>query len=407
MSALNFLLAESSTPGVSSVSSVLIESETGVLFALSGVCAFFFWFERATQWALFRYLPPLIFIYLVPVVFSNTGVLPTTSPVYDVVKRLLLPMMLVLLLLKVNPVGAVRTMGRGVGVMLFGTLGVVVGAPIGLLIVKQWLGPEAWKAFGTLAGSWIGGTGNMMAISEAIEAGGEEVGLAVFADATIYIIWLPILLVSRKFSQTFAGFTGVDSERLEKMKAAAAEQVKEAGKPETHDYLFLIAVALGASWCAEVLSTQLPIVDPYLTVSAWRILLITTIGISLSFTPLQKVPGSHELGMALVYLFVARMGATSDLNNVVDQAVPFLFGALIWIVIHGAFCLMGAKLLKVDVHTAALASAANIGGAASASVVATHHEKSLVPAAILMALIGYAVGNYAALATAYLCRMVS
>lgn len=384
-----------------------IESEIGVLFALSGVCAFFFWLERATRWVLFRYLPPLIFIYLVPVVLSNTGVLPTTSPVYDEIKRLLLPMMLVLLLLKVNPMGAIKTMGRGVGVMLFGTLGVMIGAPIGLLLVKQWLGPDAWKAFGTLAGSWIGGTGNMMAISEAIDAEGEEVGLAVFADATIYILWLPILLASRRFAETFAGFTGADSRRLDKMKAAATEQWEETGAPATHDYLFLIAVALGASWCADILSNRLPVVDPYLTASAWRILVITTVGIALSFTPLRKVPGSHELGMAFVYLFVARMGATSALMDVLDQAVPFFFGALVWILIHGVFCLIGAKLFRVDVHTAALASAANIGGAASATVVATHHEKSLVPAAILMALIGYAIGNYAALATAYLCRLVS
>ena len=100
------------------------------------------------------------------------------------------------------------------------------------------------------------------------------------------------------------------------------------------------------------------------------------------------------------------MGAEANLSEVVDQAIPFLLGAAVWIFIHGAFCVLGAKLLKADVHSAAIASAANIGGAASATVVATHHDKSLVPAAILLALLGYAIGNYAAYLTAVLCRMV-
>lgn len=384
-----------------------IESDTGVLFALSGICALFFWLERTTQWVLFRYLPPLVFIYLVPVILSNTGVLPTDAPVYDSMSQLVLPMMLVLLLLKVNVAGAIRVMGRGVGVMLFGTLGVMIGAPAGLLLVKHWLGEDAWKAFGTLAGSWIGGTGNMAAVSQMIDTPGTEFGLAVLGDSTIYLLWLPILLGSQRFADRFAAFTGVESDRLARMEEAAEEQKQEARAPSTHEYLYLLCLALLATWLAEVVANRLPVVDPYLSAATWRILLITTIGISFSFTPLRRIPGSHELGMALVYLFVARMGASAELEGVAAQAVPFLAGAVVMILIHGAFCLLGAKLLKVDIHSAAIASAANIGGAASAAIVASYHQRSLVPAAILMALIGYAIGNYAGYLTALLCRWVS
>jgi len=382
-------------------------STAGVLAVLSGVCAFFFWLEQATKWRLFHLLPPLIFIYLVPVILANTGVLPTASPVYDVLGSLMLPMMLVLLLLNVNIGGALRVMGRGVGVMLFGTVGVMVGAPIGLLIVKQWLGPDAWKAFGTLAGSWIGGTGNMAAVSEMIGTEGTEFGLAVLGDSTIYLVWLPILLASKRMAGWFAKFSGVDPNRLARMQAAAAEQEEEQHIPTTPDYLYLICIAFAATWVADSVSQWLPVVEPYLSTSTWRILLVTTIGIVLSFTPLSRIAGSHQLAMALVYLFVARMGASAELTGVADQALPFVCGALIWIFIHGAFCLLGAKLLRVDVHTAAIASAANIGGAASAAIVASYHERSLVPASILMALIGYAVGNYAAYATALLCSWVA
>jgi len=111
--------------------------------------------------------------------------------------------------------------------------------------------------------------------------------------------------------------------------------------------------------------------------------------------------------MALIYLFVANMGARAHVDQILGQAPWFILGAYIWVFIHGAFCMLGAKIFKVDVHTAAIASAANIGGAASAPIVAAYHKTELVPASILMALIGYAIGTYAAFGTAQLCFWVS
>jgi uncharacterized membrane protein len=290
--------------------------------------------------------------------------------------------------------------------MLFGTLGVMVGAPLALLAVKQWLAPDAWKAFGSLAGSWIGGTGNMAAVSSMIDTGGTEFGLAVLADSTIYTIWLPILLVSKKFAEPFAKLTGVEAGRVAQMLEAAEVERSKPRVPETRDYLFLLGVALVTSWVAESIAGQLPEAKPFLSTSTWRILLITTFGIALSFTPLSQIPGSQQLGLAIVFLIVAQMGASAELSGVAEQALPFLAGALIWICIHGAFCLLGAWLLRADVHTAAIASAANIGGAASATIVASYHHPKLVPTAILMALIGYALGNYCGYVTALLCRFV-
>ena len=132
---------------------------------------------------------------------------------------------------------------------------------------------------------------------------------------------------------------------------------------------------------------------------------MTTVGILLSFTPARNIASSHAIAMAILYVFVARMGAIASLEGL-GQAVPFVAGAAIWIVIHGLFCLLGARLFHVDIHSVAIASAANIGAAASAPVVAAHHRESLVPAAVLMALLGYAIGNYAAIGTAHLCRLV-
>jgi uncharacterized membrane protein len=282
----------------------------------------------------------------------------------------------------------------------------MVGAPVGLLAVRHWLGPDAWKAYGSLSGSWIGGTGNLAAASKMIDTPGTEVGLAVLADSIIYSLWLPLLLVSKRFAESFARFTGVEADRVERMKLAAEEQRSERRVPAMRDYLFLICIGLVTTWLSESLAAWLPAKEPFLVTSTWQILLVTTIGIILSSTPARHIPGSQELGMALVFLFVAKMGATADLSSVAEQALPFLIGAGIMILIHGAFCLLGAKLFKADIHTAAIASAANIGGAASASVVASYHQPALVPSAILMALIGYAIGNYCAYAAALMCWWV-
>jgi uncharacterized membrane protein len=384
----------------------LIQSPAGVLAALAGTAAFYFWLERSTGWKLFQYLVPLLWIYATPLVLRNLDVLPAQSPVYGAMREIALPMFIVLLLLSVDVAAALRVMGRGVGVMLLGTAGVVVGAPIGFWVVHRWLGPEAWKGFGALAGSWIGGTGNMAAVAGALDTPEDQFGLAVLADTVIYVVWLPLLLVSKGFAERFNRWTRVDPKRLARMEEAALAQATEKQAPEVRHVLYLLALGAGVTWLSGALAPLLPEVGQVLTTSTWSILLVTTFGIALSLTPARRIAGSHELAMALVYLFVARMGATASLEGFA-QAPAFLLGALIWIAIHGLFCLAGAKLLRVDIHSVAIASAANIGAAASAPVVAAYHRESLVPASILMALIGYAIGTYAALIAAHLCRLVA
>jgi uncharacterized membrane protein len=392
-----------------------ISSTTGILAILSATCALFFWAERRTQWRFFQFAPPLVFIYLVPILLTTAGVLPDKSLVYSTAKTLLLPLVIVLMLIKMNVRGAVRILGRGLGVMLVGSLGVMVGAPVGMLAVRQWLEPDAWKAFGALSASWVGGTANLVAVSQMTGAGGLE-SLAIFMDSVIaYLIWLPILLASKRYAARFARFTGVDSRKMHEMEEAAIEHDDVKSPPSTIDYLVLLSAALLVAWLGEVggsfidnalrsafaagSESSLPFDS-----NVWRILIVTTLGICLSFTPLSRIHGSLELGIALLYLFVACMGATADLTQSAGQVVPFFFGALIMIFIHGAFCMLGAKIFKTDIHTAAIASAANIGGVATSTIVATHHERSLIPAAVLMAIIGIAIGTYCGYATSLLCR---
>lgn len=383
--------------------SALIASSEGVLAALFGVVAFWFFVERRSGWRLFRYLPPLIFIYATPVVLSNAGVLPQASPVYGAMSQFALPAFICLMLIGIDVGGAVRIMGKGVLVMLLGSVGVVVGGVAAYAVVRRWLDPEAWRAFAALAGSWIGGTGNMGAMKVAFDVPPDLFGLAVLADNVVYVVWLPVLLSSKALAERFNRWARVPPGRVEAMERAAAEARVEERAAGMVDYLYLGVIAAGVTWVAAAASPALP---DWLSAGTWKVLIVTTLGIALSRTPARALPGSHELAMALVYVYVAGIGARASLAGFA-QAPAFLAGAFLWIAVHGAFCLAGARIFRVDVHSAAIASAANVGGAASAPVVAAAHRESLVPASILMALIGYAIGNYLAIATGELCRAVA
>lgn len=385
----------------------LITSPVGILAVLSGIAALFFFLEKRTRWKIFNFFPPLLFIYAVPAVMSNTGLLAYESPAYDWLSSTVLPLILIIMLLKVDIASTVRIMGKGIFVLLFGTAGVIIGAPIAMLIVKAKLSPEAWKAFGTLAGSWIGGTGNMAAVSEALETEGTEFGLAVLGDHAVYLVWLPILLGSKNIAGWFNRFARVNPKRIEMLENITPDDSAGSQKVEMRHLLYLIFLGLFFTWIATALSEKMPVVSPVLTASSWKILLVTTFGLLLSMTPARRIPASHELAMALIYIFVANMGARANVRGLADQAVWFVAAAYIWIAIHGAFCVLGARLFRVDIHSTAIASAANIGGAASAPIVAAYHNEKLVPVSILMALIGYAIGNYGAFAAAWLCYMVS
>jgi len=394
------------------MSDILISSPGGVLAVLCVVAAFWFYIEQLTEWKLFQYVPPLLFIYATPVFLNNLAVIPSSSPVYSGLSSFALPAFIVLMLIKVNVPAAIRVMGKGVLVMLMGTAGVVIGAVVAYVAVHRWLAPDAWKGFGALAGSWIGGTGNMAATSEMLATPPDQFGLAVLADNVIYIVWLPILLASKNFADKFNRWAKVPEDRLRLMDSAAAVVLEEERTPQMRDYVYLVAVAISVTWIASSLATicfnammgSFPSLEVVLSESTWRILLITTIALSLSATPVSHLPNATAMGTALIYVFVAGMGARATVEGF-SQAPAFLLGAFIWIFIHGGFCLAGAKLFKVDVHSVAIASAANIGAAASAPIVAAFHRPSLVPVSILMALIGYALGNYLAPLTGHLARM--
>jgi len=402
--------------------SSLIDSPVGVMAVLVAVVSFWFWLEKFSNWKIFSYLPPLIFIYATPVVLSNTGLIPFESAAYDFLRQYGLPVFICLMLLKVDVFGAVRIMGKGVFVMLIGTAGVVIGGVSAYVLgqtisTPEWfplhfpLPQDSWKAFGTLAGSWIGGTGNMTAAHAALEGTGEHMTMAAAADQLVYLVWLPLLLGSRAFAKNFNRWMRVPANRLELMDRAAARYDDSEKAPTMIQLLYLALIALGFTWISLEFSQVLPPIAiggaTVVSASTWLILLVTTLALIASATPASKLPSAHPIAMAIIYVYVARIGATMDLSNAsLETMGAFVLMCYVWIAIHGLFILAGAWLFRVDVHTLAIASAANIGGAASAPVVAAHHRESLVPASILMAMIGYALGNYLAILTGRLGQLL-
>jgi uncharacterized membrane protein len=379
------------------------------------VVSFWFWLEKKSNWKIFNYLPPLIFIYATPVLLSNTGLIPYESAAYDFLRIYGLPVFICLMLLNVDVVGAVRIMGKGVFVMLLGSVGVVLGGFLAYTLGQSITTPEgfplqfplpedSWKAFGTLSGSWIGGTGNMTAAHAALEGSGEHMTMAAAADQMVYLIWLPLLLGSKAFATRFNRWMRVPANRIAMMDQAAADFSRSESAPSMIHLLYLALIALGFTWISLSLSEVLPPVmiggATVISASTWVILLVTTMALIASTTPARNLPAAHPIAMAIIYVYVARIGATMDLSSAsLETMGAFVLMAYVWIAIHGAFILFGAWLFRVDVHTLAIASAANIGGAASAPIVAAHHRESLVPASILMAMIGYALGNYLAILT--------
>ena len=396
----------------------IITSPIGVMAVLIAVVTFWFWLERRSQAKIFEFLPPLIFIYASPVLLSNFGVIPFESGAYDFLRHYGLPMFIVLMLIKVDVLGAIRVMGKGVFVMLIGSVGVVVGGVLAYILGQsiQWapyfpLPEDSWRAFGTLAGSWIGGTGNMTAAHAGLEGTAEDLTMAAAADQMVYLIWLPILLGSKAFAERFNRWMKVPADRITQMEQAAAEFGDTEKAPDMTSLLYLALLAIGFTWISLGLSEVLPPVvvggATVITAGTWLILLVTTFSLIASVTPARRLPAAQPIAMAIIYVYVARVGATMDLSDASFATMgAFVMMAYVWIFIHGLFILVGAWLFRVDVHTVAIASAANIGGAASAPIVAAHHRETLVPASILMALIGYALGNYLAILTGRIGQLI-
>ncbi len=383
----------------------LFQGLIGVMAVIVMIPVLFLWLERKTKWKVFDILPAIIWIFLTPIFLSNLYVIPRTTPIYDTFRSFAVPLFIVLMLLDINIREVMRVAWRGAMVLVMGAVGIVVGAVAAFYIFRSGLPEDTWRGFGALAGSWIGGTGNLAAVADSLGTSGEMVGMVVLVDNFVYVLYFPIILTSKRWAAAFNRFTHVSKKDIDHIGEATAQVERKTHEVHFRDVLTLLGFGFSALLLANWLATLLPAVPPVLTERTWAILLVTTIGVALSATPLKDVPGTEPLSMTLVYIYMTMMGAQADLRNL-GGAQWFLIAGGLCILVHFAFIIAGARLFRLDVSMAATASVAAVGGAASAPVAAGYHREELVPVSIMLALVGYALGNYLGVATAYLCHLL-
>ncbi|MCP4178028.1 MAG: DUF819 family protein [bacterium] len=357
----------------------------------------------------FTLVPPLVFAYFIPTILSTLNIIPSSASIYTDVKTFILPASLLLMTLAVDIKGILSLGFKAVVMFLAATLGVVIGGPIAYYFFKTGLPYDAWKGLAALSGSWIGGGANFIAMGSAVGASDTLMGMMVVVDVLVANIWTGVLLYLAGRSEPIDRFMKADNSAIEKLKdKVVAFQAKISRVATTKDYMVMVALALSCSWIAYKLGNLLPPVGDIISASTWKIIIITTIGVIFSFTKLKNYEGAgaSKIGTLMLYMLICVIGANADLREVVKY--PFLFATgLTWISIHILVLIFIMWLIKAPLFFMAVGSQANIGGAASAPIVASAFHPALASVGVMLGIAGYILGTYAALLCAFLLKLVN
>jgi len=358
---------------------------------------------------LFEFTPPVIYAYFVPTISTTVGITPSSSVAYEWMVRYLLPVALVLLMITIDLRSVAKLGGMALIMVVAGTAGIVIGGPIALLLFGGFLPEGAWMALAALSGSWIGGTANMVAIAESVGTPDSLMGPIIVVDTVVGYGWMGILLF-------FSGWQHRWDRRINARTEALEETNRRLAEAETHRHpveLRWIAVIVGLAFAGSVAAVQagaaLPALgDPtIISGTTWAVLIIVTLGLALSFTPVRSLEdhGASRIGYLALYLLLTAIGAQADMAAVL-AAPAFLAAGVVWLAIHAAILVGVARLIRAPLFFVATGSMANVGGAASAPVVAGVYHPAMAPVGLLMAVVGYVLGIYAGLACAWLLSLV-
>ncbi|PHI35682.1 hypothetical protein CBQ28_18170 [Pseudoalteromonas sp. GCY] len=411
-------------------SAALVTNNAVIMGLLAVILGFVFYTssQKSGVWAKFyKYVPALLMCYFLPSLLNTFGIVDgNNNDVYTVAKYYLLPACLVLLTLSID-LKSIAALGKKAIIMfLTGTVGVVIGGPIALLVTATFMpellgvtGPEAvWRGMAALAGSWIGGGANMVAMKEIYGAGGEIFTIMVTVDIVVANLWMACLLYMAARNKEIDARTGADTSSINRLiDKVQAFEAEHARKPELKDLMILVGFAFGATglahFAADLLvpffSSNYPELKKFSLHSKlfWIIVLVTTIGLALSFTKARQYEavGASKIGSSFLYILVATIGLHMDITKIVEAPKYVVIG-VIWMAVHVGLLFIVAKLIKAPVFYVAVGSKANIGGAASAPVVASAFHPALAPVGVLLAVLGYALGTYMAWLCGQLLRVI-
>lgn len=386
-----------------------------------------FWYK------FYKVVPALLMCYLLPAILNSLNIISDeTSQLYYIASRYLLPASLVLMTLSID-LKAIFNLGPKALIMFFtGTIGIIIGGPIAILLISIFspetvggVGPDAvWRGLATLAGSWIGGGANQAAMLEIFEYNPDLYGGMVLVDIVVANLWMAIILMGIGKSDKIDKWLQADNSAITTLKhkvTAYAESVTR--NPSLTDLMIMLAIAFGAvgmaHWGAEGISGFLTsnyevfndnksALSSFASSFFWMITIATAVGIALSFTKAKEYEGAgaSKIGSIFIYFLVATIGMKMDLTMVFENPGLIAIG-LVWMSIHAGLLILVAKLIKAPYFFLAVGSQANVGGAASAPVVAAAFHPSLATVGVLLAVFGYVVGTYGAILSTILMQMAS
>jgi uncharacterized membrane protein len=368
----------------------------------------------------YTFVPALLLCYFLPSLLNSFGLVDekASNNLYFVASRFLLPASLVLLTIGADFKRIVK-LGPKAAILFFtGTLGIVIGGPIALLVFgaisPDFAASDIWRGMTTVAGSWIGGSANQAAMKEVFAVEGDLFSIMVTVDIIVANIWMAVLLIMAGNAKEIDAKIGADTRPIEELKVTVeAFQKRHSRIPSLHELIYMLAIGFGAvgvahfgsDLIAPFIENNYPGLARYSLTSGffWLVVIATTIGLSLSFTRLKTLEGAgaSKIGSVFIYMLVATIGLHMDITAIVDNFQLFLIG-FIWMAVHAILLLVVARLIKAPLFYMAVGSQANVGGAASAPVVAAAFHPSLAPVGVLLAVVGYGLGTYAA----YFCGLI-
>ena len=365
----------------------MIASPLLYLFTLAFVATSFHLLESKTRLKVFKFVPAVVMIYAFSMALASLGVFDSNAEInaiYKLTKTNLLPAMLFLMLLQVDFRHFFK-LGKSLLIAYVLAVGSIGFAFVAIAFLFDF-DRDASAAFGALAGSWMGGTANMIAVGSALSVPEDAFAYALVVDSVNYTLWVMTLLFLVPFASVFNKFTRSDA------NMAYLSEIGCACSMGAKRYWLLIALSLGVSLLSQLIASYLTLFNATTTM----VLLASIFGVLGSLTRLKEVNGSSEVSSTMLYVIIALIGSKAVIESFSGLGVYVLAGFSI-LVIHAVIMVLGAKLFKLDLFSVAVASLSNIGGVASAPILAAAYNKSLVSVGVLMAIMGYLIGTFGGL----------
>ena len=357
----------------------------------------------------FKYVPAVVLCYLIAMFLCTLGVwdMAETKPAYSALKNNLTYAMIFAMLLRCD-IRKVLKLGPKMLIGFFSaTLTIMIGFVCAFVLMKGTIGSNAWMGLGALCGNWIGGSGNMVAVQAALDISEADMGYALVIDSIDYSLWVMFLLWVIQLAPKFNKWTKADTSKLDEVSSRLEEEAKLNTKPITFQSLILL---LGSAFLVSAIATnvgnKLYALTNFSDKATWTVLFVTVVALIAAVTPLGKVAGSGEVSNLLLYAVIGLLASRASLLEL-GEAPAWIATGFIVLGIHAVLMLIICKLLKLDLFTAGVASLANIGGTASAPVLAGSYSGSLVPVGIRMALMGYVVGTPLAVVCAHIMESLA